>query len=629
MSQQINEQPTVAPLGRQAVREKYEHRRADFIAESRRWERRSNRVSTWRLLCALGAILCGAAALTGDGSTAVVLFAVSFVLAVVLAVLIAVHRRVRVLLDRANLYAALNAEGAARIDRRWKRLPHAEPPVALTASPVAKDLDLFGRASLFRLASTANTMMGKATLAGWFLDPAEVKEIAARQSAVIELSGQLEATQQLNFLGREHGAPLGDPASFLDWAEDEPWLESRRWLWPTRYLVPMLFVLFVSLNAAGIVSAVYWLATAIVGLMVSVPYIGRMHATFARISRRQGEISRYVGMFDLLSRLEVESPRLQRLQATIADDDWPAHRHLDRLRRWMDAADLRFSQVYLPIQMITMWDFHILAAVERWQRRVGRRVRAWFTALGDFEGLCSLATLAHDHPNWTLPELTVSQSPLLQAEAIGHPLLPQSDCVANDVRVGPPGTFLLVTGSNMSGKSTLLRSIGTNVILAQAGSVVCARRMSLPPLDVQTSMRVQDSLEDGISFFMAELKRLKQVVDRAAELKDQSPRTLLYLLDEILQGTNSVERQIAVREVMTRLLASRAIGCISTHDLHVADVEPLASASRAVHFRETFESTEQGRRMTFDYRIHDGPATTTNALELLALVGLRPKTPDS
>jgi DNA mismatch repair ATPase MutS len=207
--------------------------------------------------------------------------------------------------------------------------------------------------------------------------------------------------------------------------------------------------------------------------------------------------------------------------------------------------------------------------------------------------------------------------------AVAHPLIAADRRVANDVRIGPPGTILLVTGSNMSGKSTLLRAIGLNAVLAQAGAPVCAAAMTVPPVELQTSIRVQDSLELGLSYFMAALARLKQIVDAAARLDPpQAGRRLLYLLDEVLQGTNSVERAVAVRAVAQHLIDARAIGAMTTHDLALAEDEPLKSCAVLVHFTE---QVQPGGTMTFDYRLRDGIATSTNALRLMQLMGIKPR----
>jgi len=205
-----------------------------------------------------------------------------------------------------------------------------------------------------------------------------------------------------------------------------------------------------------------------------------------------------------------------------------------------------------------------------------------------------------------------------------HPYLSPSVAVPNDVRVGPTESFLLVTGSNMSGKSTLLRAIGVNVVLARAGGPVAAAQMTLPPVRLETSMRIRDSLEEGLSFFMAELRRLKTVVDAA-----RAPGTpVLYLLDEILQGTNTAERQIAARTVIRGLLDAGAIGAITTHDLTLATAPDLASRAHAVHFQETFGRDKDGPTLSFDYLLREGLATSTNALALMELVGLGTPPPE-
>jgi DNA mismatch repair ATPase MutS len=275
-----------------------------------------------------------------------------------------------------------------------------------------------------------------------------------------------------------------------------------------------------------------------------------------------------------------------------------------------------------------LWDFHVYFAMERWRRRSGRHVRGWIEALGSLAALAALARIRADEPEWGVPRLDASTD-ALQAESLGHPLIAAGRRVANDVRVGPRGTLLLITGSNMSGKSTLLRAIGLNAVLAQAGAPVCATAFTMPPADLHTSIRVQDSLELGLSYFMAALARLKQIVDAAvrqssgqAERGAGPSRVLLYLLDEVLQGTNSVERDLAVRAVVRHLLDAGAIGVMTTHDLALAGEEPLKSAATLAHFTE---QVHPDGTMTFDYRLRPGLATSTNALRLMQLIGITPR----
>jgi DNA mismatch repair ATPase MutS len=275
---------------------------------------------------------------------------------------------------------------------------------------------------------------------------------------------------------------------------------------------------------------------------------------------------------------------------------------------------------HFPIQLVTLWDFHVLWFLERWQLRSGRRMREWFDSLGEMEALGALAELCHDNPGWVFPQLDAAGR-MLRARDLGHPFLRAGVRVVNDVEVGPPGTCLLVTGSNMSGKSTLLKAIGVNVVLARTGGPVCASDMQLPPLVLYTCIRVQDSLEEGISYFMAGLWRLKVIVE-AARAADAAHTGVLYLLDEVLQGTNTAERQVAVRVILRHLLSLPVIVVVTTHDLTLADEETLVQACRPVHFTEGVEGGGDAVTLSFDYKLRPGLATSRNALKLLHLVGL-------
>ena len=298
------------------------------------------------------------------------------------------------------------------------------------------------------------------------------------------------------------------------------------------------------------------------------------------------------------------------------------------LQRLANAGGLRQSAgtflIYLPLQCLMLWDIRILSKLERWQSKYGHSVSGWFEALGELEALMSIAALRDDYTDWGEPTwIESSDACAVSGLAVGHPLLKDEDRVANDVSVGPPGSVLLVTGSNMSGKSTMMRSVGLNVALAAIGAPVCATSFELPSLELATSIRVSDDVSQGVSFYMAELQRLKSVVDHARDMSQKHGQLCLFLLDEILQGTNSRERQIAVVQVLQHLINFGAIGAISTHDLELADEPDLMSVAKVVHFRETIRPDAEGNeQMTFDYLMRQGVSPTTNALRLLQMVGL-------
>jgi DNA mismatch repair ATPase MutS len=375
--------------------------------------------------------------------------------------------------------------------------------------------------------------------------------------------------------------------------------------------------LLAALHFAGLTGTAWWGIPLLTGLVLSFATARHVYRAFDHAGAGQRALSRYAGLFQHALAMPAGAPRLAHLHARLTADGLSAPDCMRRLNRILSFAELHSAAAILhfPVQAVTLWDFHVLFALDRWRRAAGPHVRGWLASLGEVDALAALARVRYDNPEWAVP--TTTGAPLLAARAIGHPLIPAERRVANDVEIGPPGTILLVTGSNMSGKSTLLRAVGLNTVLAQAGAPVCAASLVLPSVDLQTSIRIQDSLELGLSYFMAALARLKGVVD-AAE-RPQRGRTLLYLLDEILQGTNSAERGVAVRAIARHLLDAGAIGAMTTHDLALASEPPLDTAARPVHFTETVDA--EGA-MSFDYRLRPGVATSRNALRLMQLIGI-------
>jgi MutS domain V len=617
-----------ASLDRKSI---YQQRVRQFEAEIRDWQGRSDRLSNLRVVAGVfvAAMLVGGWWWRSAGPFWPWLLAACGGLGVFVA-LVARHRWVRRQQAHAAGMVTLNRHGLARLDRVWNRLPAVELPPGVVLTPTARDLDLFGSASLFRLCCVATTGGGRTCLARWLLTPADVGNVLSRQQCVAELAAQLDLRQELTWRGQSlHGSKeLADAEPLVRWAEGPAWLARRSWLsWYAR-LSPLLLVVLSFLNLSGHAAGMWWQAVVCAQMAVSYLVVQRVHEIFRQIDSGEQQLHRFAEMLALVETWPVTTQALVTLQQQLSVGGHRAHEQLTRLRRRLDLADLRYSQlVYGILQATTLWDFHVLASLERWQRQVGPHLRDWLDALAQFEALCSLATLAYDHPAWTFPVVDPQGPRLVTARDLAHPLLPTTKRVGNDVELGPDGTFLLVTGSNMSGKSTLLRAIGVNLMLAQAGAPVCANRLSLPCVMVETSMRIDDSLADGVSLFLAELQRLKSIVERARQCDAPGAPVLIFLLDEILHGTNSRDRQIAVRRVVDRLLAHHALGAVSTHDLELAAAPPLSSACRAVHFREQFVGEGAERKMTFDYQLRPGIASTTNALELLNMVGLADEAP--
>ncbi len=545
-------------------------------------------------------------------------------------VVVRLHERVLREVDELHERLRMNEIQLARIDRRWDLVPTEDVALPAEFEAVANDLDLFGAASLFQLVSMTHTSFGRDQLRDWLLVPAPPAEIAERQQAVKFLAPHAELRESLDIRGRMLGDSRDAAAAFVQWAEAPLLLSTRPWLIALVRVSTLSLLVVVAAGAAGLVAAnvavLAVVAIACWNLTVNAWFGGRIHQNLSRVSSRTSDFRHYRPLLETIASLPSDLPFFAKTHASMGATTREPLELLAGLTRLVWFANLRRDGLlgvpYYLSQLFVLTDFHVVALMESWQQKHGSLVRRWLTGVGCVEAISSLATLAHDNPQWALPHIEELPEPFVTAHELGHPLLADLQCVPNDLNIGPPGSFVLVTGSNMSGKSTLLRAVGLNVTLAQAGGPVCARALHLPPVHLATCMRIRDSLADGVSFFLAELRRLKQIVDQSAGRSAGDHRTMLYLLDEVLQGTNSAERHIAVVRVVGRLVERGAIGIVSTHDLELAHSPPLSQSCQTVHFRENFTGVGHDQQMTFDYHLRSGLAPTTNALKLLQFVGL-------
>jgi hypothetical protein len=618
----------------------YRRRSAEFGEQQAGLERRARQAGNLNLalfLAAFAALAVGAV----QGNT--VWYWVAGALAALFVAALVYLQRLKRAAARAATLVAINREGLLRLDRNWRELP---PPAVVDPLPLrpgaaaridaatAADLDLLGTAGLQHLLNTPTTPIGQASLCTWLLEPASPAVVTVRQAAVRELAPQIAFREELAARGRQMGQAQAHYERFVGWAEAPPWLPQQGLLlWLARLLPLISLGLAVSAWFWGdTLSWLYWAlgAALLASLFLALTAGQRAAEIIGQVEAQQEVFGAYAEIFDLLSEQPLAAPELRRLQAALeaagSTGRLRAGQQIRRLERLMPLAAIRRWVLFFPVEVVTLWNFHLLWLLERWQIGNGAHVRAWLAALGELEALIALGTLHFDHPGWAFPvlhEAAISPSgPVVTATNLAHPLLRSAQAVGNDVGVGPPGTFLLVTGSNMSGKSTLLRAIGVNCVLAQMGAPVCGAGLTLSPLTIASSMRVQDSLAQGVSFFMAELRGLKAVVDLAVNAGPTQGAPVLYLLDEILQGTNTAERQIAARHVILRLVDAGAIGAVSTHDLTLADAPDLAGAAVTMHFTESFTRGPEGPAMHFDYKLREGVATSTNALKLMEIVGL-------
>ena len=535
--------------------------------------------------------------------------------------LVLYHERVKHRRLRAERSVAFYTQGLDRLEERWVERGESGDEFLQESQraghPYAADLDLFGPGSVFALLCTARTSSGRQTLAAWLTTPATPEEIRARQAAIDELCLRLDLREELAIRGDDIAAGVS-PQTLQDWGQAPPHLSG--W-WVSIVAGVLSFASLATLAAWGLTSigpGPFVVASVVQGLFAASvrQRVGRAVVNIERIGR---ELSLLSAVLTCLEQETFACPWLARLQAFIATSGSPPSRQIARLNRLITLLESRKNQIFVPLAALLLWTTQIAAAIERWRAVSGRDIAQWLRAIGQFEALNALAGYAYEHPTDPFPEIVSQQKDgqrcvCFEGTGLGHPLMPEQRCVRNDITLNQSPQALIVSGSNMSGKSTLLRTVGVNAVLALAGAPVRARHLRLSPLTLGASLRIQDSLHAGTSRFYAEVIRVRQLMDGAA-----GPVPLLFLLDEIFHGTNSHDRQIGAAAVVRSLLERGAIGLVTTHDLALARIaDSLSPRVTNVCFEDQFEDGD----LRFDYRMRTGVVKKSNALALMRSVGL-------
>jgi hypothetical protein len=544
----------------------------------------------------------------------------------VFAALMIVHDRLLKKLERQKRAAAFFEKALARLDGLWAGTGEAGDRYLASEHPYAADLDLFGKGSLFELLCTARTHIGEDTLARWLMAPAAPDVVSARNQAVNELRPRLDLREDLAVLGEEARTGV-DPVSLAAWGEAPAAIADGR--------LRVFRWLFTGLGVIGAAALVTWLLAignfvhlhrgfdslardvALLILLANGLFLHRHRNATNAVVAAVEEAAHELGLLsEVLVRLERErfqSGLLSELRQSLDSEGEPPSQHIARLNRLIERLDSRDHVVLRILEPFLLWTMHAAAGVENWRRHCGPAVRRWLTATGEIEALCTFAGYAFDHPDDPFPVFAAG-GVSVDAEGICHPLIPAEHAVRNDVRLGSAPQVLMVSGSNMSGKSTLLRTLGINAVLAQAGAPVRARRLRLTPLAVGASIKLSDSLQGGVSRFYAEILRIRQILDATA-----GALPVLFLIDEFLAGTNSHDRRIGAQALVRGLVDRGAIGLVTTHDLALADiVESLGGRGANVHFEDHVEDG----KIRFDYVMRPGVVRKSNALELMRSVGL-------
>lgn len=501
-------------------------------------------------------------------------------------------------------------QSLARLAGRWTGVGESGLKFRDPHHPYADDLDIFGEGSLFQLMNSARTQAGEETLARWLTAASPSTEVRLRHEAIRELAGKLDLREDLALLGENVRAGLHARA-LLAWgnAAGEP-------IRPLHRILAMVLTAGLLLTFTGYMLQLWPLWPVLLVILGLLVFYLSVRPAVSRILRAMELPGRDLGILAaLIARVETEpfqSDLLRSLTRRIQTEGLPASRQIARLRRTIEFRDQARHQMFAMAAEPLLWSVHAAFAIERWRQTSGPHLGDWIAAMGEVEALSSLAGYASENREDVFPAL-LEEGPVFDGEGITHPLLPKT-AVRNDVRLDAGLQLLLVSGSNMSGKSTLMRSVGLNAVLAWAGAPVRAHGLRISPVEVGASVRVQDSIQDGKSRFYAEITRLRQIADMAG-----GPVPLLFLLDELLSGTNSHDRLQGSEAVVRNLIRQGAIGLVTTHDLALAHIaDELAPKAINVHFEDHIE----GGRIAFDYQMRSGVVRKSNAIELMRSVGL-------
>jgi hypothetical protein len=525
--------------------------------------------------------------------------------------LVVAHEPLRRRSGRAGRAMEFYEKGLARMEERWAGTGVSGARFFDLNHPYGADLDLFGTGSLFERLCTARTRAGEDALASWLLAPAPRDMLFERQDAVTELRPKLGLREELELLGSDVRSAI-DPEALATWGKA-----------PRIFPGPALRVtaaMIATISSAAVIGWAFFSFVAIPLLLILALEITfafwlapRVRRVLAAVDERAHDLLLLGDLLDRLEREPSQSSLLLRLRAALENRGRPASVQIRRLARLVHLLDARKNQLFLPIAALLLWKTQLAMAIDAWREAEGPAIAGWLAAAGEFEALCALAAYAAENPADPFPEILTS-GPWFEAEGLGHPLIPKAECVRNDLNLGGSVRALVVSGSNMSGKSTLLRTAGVAAVMALAGAPVRAVRLRVSPLAVGATLRIQDSLQAGKSRFYVEITRVRQLVDLAG-----GPLPLFFLFDELFHGTNSHDRRIGAESVLRGLLDRRAIGLITTHDLALSEIATgIGPQAVNVHFEDHLDDGQ----MRFDYLMRPGVVEHSNALALMRAVGL-------
>jgi DNA mismatch repair ATPase MutS len=591
----------------------YERRRIAYEALQAKQKQMINRLSNYRLITVILG-LAAAFVLYRNLNTGVGIL--SALLVLILFVFLAVkHRKARTQLRYSEILTEINRKGIKRLSGEWVNFADSGAEFEDVEHPYASDLDLLGNASIFQWINSAHTPAGREALRNMLKNPYKVcQEIVLRQEAVLELGLNLAWRQHFEAEGVSISDKFHNTEPLLNWAGET----HEEYLQPVvkfgMRIIPAITILMVLLFAFKLL--VPWQVPALlVGAQILLlkVYGKERSRTLSMVYRYEASLKTYAELLNHLERKKFKAEWLKKRQQILRDEKGnPAYKQIQKLSKLAEWISNRENAMFLFINILTLWDYQCMIELEKWKNESGKLLKIWLEAIAEVEALSSLSNIRFDNPEWAIPKINNEQGGLSALELV-HPLLTRNR-VSNDFSLKDSSGIVLITGSNMSGKSTFLRTVGSNLVLAYTGAPVCAKEFSCSIFNLWTCMRVSDNLEQSISSFYAEILRIKRIVEAS-----KIDKPVFFLLDEIFKGTNSHDRHQGAIALINQLQKEGAMGLVSTHDLELGELERVSNGRiKNYHFREYYENQE----IRFDYLLRPGISTTRNALYLIQLAGI-------
>jgi ABC-type multidrug transport system fused ATPase/permease subunit len=596
-----------------AAKQKYERRMRNYRKLLQKQKKAERNISSLRLVVFMaGAFAAVFAYITHN----YINFAATLVVFIGIFVYLVInHRRLIGRMKYTTLLLDINNSSLKRLNGEWNTFTDAGQDFVEDSHSYTGDLDVFGKNSLFQWINTGNTFTGRQMLRDFLAGVVgSSNDIDERQEAVDELAAMVNWRQRLSAEGMMTAKQINNPEELIAWGREGNEFFRKTWVIALFRVCPVITII---LAAAGfILNVIPWYlpSTALFIQFALVSFrVRERYRMFNILENYNEDLRVYYKMLRLLEKCDFNSKLINRIKGGIKSKaGFTAFSQLDTLSSIVDSISNRRNMYYIIFNALTLWDFQNIIALERWKQQSGYFLKNWFDALGRIEALASLSVIRFENPDWAKPVICEDTEMVFKATGLGHPLI-MGNRVHNDLTVDEKIKVILITGSNMSGKSTLLRTAGINLVLAYAGAPVCARSFRTSIMEIYTCMRVKDNLEESISSFYAELIRIKRVVSEA-----ESGKRVFYLLDEIFRGTNSQDRHIGAKVLINKLSLTNSIGLVSTHDLELCDIEQKNNKIVNYHFQEYYEDGS----INFDYKLRLGPSTTRNALHLMRLAGI-------